>query len=123
VGRLRIDRITPPPRPLLDGRGRVVAARCHAATTALARAVGLLGTGRLHPDEALWLEPCRGVHTVGMRMTIGCAFLDAHGTVLAVRDPLPARRAAGVRGARVVVEAPPGVLGSLVPGDVLRLGP
>jgi hypothetical protein len=119
---LRVDRIAAPPRPLLSGDGRVLAARCYAARTVLARTVGLLGTARLEPDEALWIAPCRGVHTWGLRVPMGCALLDAEGRVLAVRDPLPRWRTARAPGARAVVEASPGVLAGLRAGEVLRLG-
>ncbi|HWH15346.1 MAG TPA: DUF192 domain-containing protein [Miltoncostaeaceae bacterium] len=123
MGRLRIDRLTGPPAPLVRADGRVVVARCHRARTPLARAIGLLFTSDLRPDEGLWLEPCSSVHALGLRARIGCAFLDAGGRVLRVVDPLPPGRAAGARGARVVVEAPAGVLAaSLRPGEVVGLG-
>lgn len=122
MGALRIDRLCGPPAPLTSGDGTVVAARCHRARTALARLVGLLGTPDLAVDEALWLEPCRSVHTVALRVPIGCAFLDGDGVVLRVVDPLPRGRAAGARGARAVVECRAGVLAATGPGQVLLLG-
>ncbi len=120
MGRLRIDRLTGPPACLLTGGGRLLSGRCHAARTRRARLVGLLGTPDLGADEALWIERCRAVHSVGLRATIGCAFLDGHGRVLRVVDPLPRGRAAAVRGARSVVECPAGVLRDVRPGDHLR---
>jgi uncharacterized protein len=123
MGALRIDRLTGPPRPLRDGGGRLVAARCYRATSALSRLVGLLGTADLALDEALWLEPCRSVHTAGLRAPIGCAFLDAGGRVLRVVDPLPRWRAAAARGARAVVECRAGALAGLAPGDRLAREP
>lgn len=119
---LRIDRLTGPPAPLRDCAGRVVAARCYRAASAGARLVGLLGTPDLAPDEALWLEPCGSVHTLGLRAPIGCAFLDAGGRVLRVIDPTPRWRLAGARGARAVVECRAGVLAGLAPGDRLARG-
>lgn len=119
---LRIDRLTGPPAPLRDCAGRVVAARCYRAASAGARLVGLLGTPDLAPDEALWLEPCGSVHTVGLRAPIGCAFLDARGSVLRVVDPMPRWRVAGGRGARAVVECRAGALAGLGPGDRLARG-
>jgi uncharacterized protein len=121
VGRLRIDRLTGPPAPLRRG-GAVLAARCHLAASRRARLVGLLGTPDLAGDEALWLPGCAGVHTVGMRGPIGCAFVDGDGVVLRVRDPLPAWRLAGCRGAAAVVELPAGALlaAGIGPGARLR---
>lgn len=119
MGRLRIDRLTPPPVPLRCGE-RVLAPRCHLAAGALSRLVGLLATPDLRADEALWLSGCGAVHALGLRASIGCAFLDGDGRVLRVVDPLPPGRAARTRGARAVVECTAGVLGAVRPGDVLR---
>ena len=120
MGRLRIDRLTGPPRPLLDDRGRVVAARCYPATTAPARLVSLLATPDLADDEALWLAPCSSVHAVGLRARVGCAFVDGEGVVLRVLDPLPTF--ARARGAAAVVECAAGTLDGVVPGRRLLLG-
>jgi hypothetical protein len=124
VGRLRIDRITGPPAALATAGGAIIASSCHRATSRTSRLVGLLATPDLADDEALWLEPCASVHTLGLRAPIGCAFLDGQGRVLRVVDPLPAWRLAAVRGARAVVECRAGRLGAAVaPGDRLVLGP
>jgi len=119
MGRLRIERLTGPPAPLVDGHGDVLVPRCHRASSRLARLVGLLGTPDLRPDEALWLEPCASVHTFGLRAPIGCAFLDAGGRVIRVVDPLARGRAAAARGARAVVECRAGVLAGVAPGERL----
>ncbi len=118
MGRLRIDRLTGTPAPLVH-EGRVLAARCHLAATPLARLVGLLATPDLDDAEALWLPGCASVHALGLRAPIGCAFTDGAGRVLRVVDPLPRGGWAGVRGARAVVECAAGVLGRVRPGDVL----
>lgn len=121
MGRLRIDRLAGPPAPLALASAAVVAARCHRAATPLARLVGLLATPDMRADEALWLEPCSGVHTFGLRAPIGCAFLGGDGRVLRVVDPLPPWRAVAVRRARAAVECRAGVLArSVRAGDVLR---
>ena len=124
MGRLRVDRLSGPPAPLRTDDGRPLAERCHRAGSPLARLVGLLGTPDLALDEALWLEPCSSVHTVGLRARIGCAFLDADGRAMRVVDPLPRARAAGCRGARIVVECSAGVLAAagVRAGDVLTRG-
>lgn len=121
MGRLRIDRLTGPPGVLATDAGAVLSGRCYRARSSISRLVGLLATGDLAPDEALWIEPCGGVHAIGLRVAIGCAFLDADGRVLRVVDPLPPWRAAWVPGARAVVECRAGVLPGIRVGDVLRL--
>jgi len=121
MGRLRIDRLAGPPAALRAG-DRVLAGRCHLATSRRARLVGLLATPDLSPDEALWLPGCASVHALGLRAAIGCAFLDGDGRVLGVVDPLPRGRVVGVRGARAVVECAAGVLTPIRPGDTLRRG-
>lgn len=90
--------------------------RCYLARAFLSRLVGLLATPDLAVDEALWLERCSSVHAVGLRASIGVAFLDAEGRVMRVVDPLPRGRAAGARGARSAVECRAGVLAHLGPG-------
>ena len=46
------------------------------------RAVGLLTRAELHPDEAMWISPSRGVHTCWMRFPIDLVGLDVTGTVV-----------------------------------------
>jgi hypothetical protein len=122
MGRLRIERLTGHPAVLRTGDGLLVSARCHTARSWRARLVGLLGTSDPRPDEALWIERCGAVHSLGLRAAIGCAFLDGTGRVLRVVDPLPRGRAAAVRGARSVVECPAGALSGVRPGDRLLRG-
>lgn len=125
MGRLRIDRITEPSVALVAGDGRLVAARCYTAASSLARLLGLLATPDLAADEALWLERCSSVHTLGLRARIGCAFLDGEGRVLRVLDPLAPGRVAACHGARAVVECTAGVLAGLGAGtgSLRRLPP
>ena len=121
MGRLRVDRLAGPPAELVTDAGELVAARCYRAGSNLGRLVGLLGTPDLAPDEALWLEPCASVHGLGLRARIGCAFLDADGTVIRVVDPLPRGGLASARGARAAVECAAGRLAALPPGARLAL--
>ncbi len=52
------------------------------------RARGLLGRAGLAPGEALWLAPCRSIHTVGMQFAIDVVFLDRNSRVVRVVDDL-----------------------------------
>lgn len=83
--------------------------------------MGLLATPDLAEDEAVLIERCASVHTLGLRVRIGCAFLDDEGRVLRVVDPLPRGRLASSRGAAAVLECRAGVLGAIRVGDALRI--
>jgi uncharacterized membrane protein (UPF0127 family) len=48
-----------------------------AADTPLARLRGLLGRLNLRSDEALWVVPSRGIHTVGLLFQIDVIYLDS----------------------------------------------
>jgi len=64
---------------------------------------GLLGRDDF--DGALLLEPCRWVHTIGMRFPIDVAYLDAEGKVIKTVRMSSWRVGVPVGGARKVVEA------------------
>ncbi len=78
-GRLRAD----------DGRDL---AGVELATSPWVRARGLLGRAGLAPGEALWLAPCRSIHTVGMQFAIDVVFLDRTSRVVRVIADLPPYR-------------------------------
>ena len=40
------------------------------------RAKGLLGRKKLPGTQALWIKPCRDIHTFFMNFAIDCVFLD-----------------------------------------------
>ena len=62
--------------------GRVVATEVTVATTRVERVIGLMGRSDLHPGEAMWFSPTRGVHTCWMRFPIDLVGLDAAGMVV-----------------------------------------
>ncbi len=83
----------------------VVAERVQRADTFLTRLVGLLGRDRMDSDEALWISPCRGIHTVGMRFPIDAIFLDRNMKVVEVRERVvPWRATRFIGGASSVLE-------------------
>ena len=103
------------------GEERVLATRARLADTFWTRLWGLLGTASLEVGDGLILDPCDGVHTMGMRYPIDVIFATGEGEVLAVVPALPPRRATRrVRGARIVIEVPPGSADGLKPGDRLE---
>jgi uncharacterized membrane protein (UPF0127 family) len=94
--------------------GEIVAHRVASATRRLDRAVGLLTRRGLEPGEALWIVPCRGVHTCGMRFAIDIVALDRSGTVVdLVGDLRPWRIRLPRNGTSSVLELAAGSLAKL----------
>ena len=42
----------------------------------------MLFRAKLKSDEILWLQPCKAVHTIGMRYSISLFYLDRHHKVI-----------------------------------------
>ena len=106
--------------------GEVVAGRVVVARSLWGRLRGLLACPMLEGGDALWLEPCNGIHTFGMRYPLAAIVLDAKRRVLAVTPVImPGRVLPPVRGGRITVEMLPGTLASalLTVGDALELEP
>jgi uncharacterized membrane protein (UPF0127 family) len=91
--------------------GVVIADHVSVADSRVTRAVGLLNRSQLNPGEALWILPCRGVHTWWMRFTIDVVALDAQGTVVDVAPALrPWRIRLPRKGSLSVLELPEGTV-------------
>ena len=104
-------------------RGILLGDRVWTASTFLSRLVGLLGTTAIADGEGLWIVPCRGVHTMGMRYPIDVAFLDARGVVVGILEAFPPNRVGRVvRDARGALELRAGTLAATgtAPGDRLE---
>ena len=54
----------------------MVADRADIADTSAKRRTGLLKHSGLAPGEGLWISPCEGVHTFGMKFPIDVLFLN-----------------------------------------------
>lgn len=117
---MRLPRIS-----AVDSTARVVLAdRVLKADTFLSRLVGLLGRDSLDEGEALWISPCKGVHTMGMRFPIDVIFLDESQRVVATREWVKPWRATRFFGkARSVLELKAGSIrrGRVSIGDQLAL--
>lgn len=102
-------------------RGGDVLASIEIARTARSRAVGLIG--RRSIDGGLLLEPCRAVHTIGVRFPVDVAYLDAERTVIALSRLSPNRVGMPHRGSRAALEAQSGAFErwGLHLGDVLEI--
>ena len=75
------------------------------ARTRRQRLIGLLGHRR-PPPYALRLEPCRSVHTFGMRFALDLVWLGPGDEVLRVDRGVAPWRVRSCRGAAAIVEVP-----------------
>jgi uncharacterized membrane protein (UPF0127 family) len=104
-------------------RGGVIAERIVRAGSAWARMAGLIGRRAPVPGEGLWLIPCNGIHTFGMRFPLDVLILDRDRRILRVVLALrPCRVRLPVRGGHSVVELPAGILdpAGVRPGDIME---
>jgi uncharacterized protein len=67
------------------------------ADSHIARLRGLLGRARLRSGQGLWVVPCQGIHTLGLRFPIDVVYLDADFRVLNVIEHLSPFRIAPLR--------------------------
>ncbi|WP_417735136.1 DUF192 domain-containing protein [Rosistilla oblonga] len=89
---------------LIDSQtNEVLLDRVAIAATPWQRFCGLMLRRQFEPGFALWLDPCRSIHTMWMRVPIDVYFLDDMGTILEHRSNvapwsivLPAGRARSV---------------------------
>lgn len=104
-------------------RKTTLADRASAADTSAKRRTGLLKHERLESGEGLWIVPCEGVHTFGMKFAIDVVFISKKRTVVKLRPNMVKRRIAFSLRAHSVLELPVGVIestGTQV-GDQLEL--
>jgi len=67
------------------------------ADSPLARLRGLLGKMRMRSDEALWVVPSRGIHTIGLMFSIDVIYLDTKLRVIDLVESLAPLRVAPIR--------------------------
>ena len=98
-----------------------VLASAEVADAHSARRRGLLG--RDHLEGAIVLQPCRWVHTIGMRFAIDVAFLDDDGQVVKTMQMHQHRVGVPVWRASTVVEAEAGAFArwGLRVGDIVEV--
>ena len=80
-------------------RRQFLATRLAVADTHWSRFCGLMGKGRgeFGNGHGLWITPCRGVHTWGMRFAIDVAYLDPDQIVVHLETGLRPWRFAPIR--------------------------
>ncbi len=92
-------------------RSRSAAPHIEIADTLWKRSIGLIGRQSLEADSGLWLAPCNGIHTFGMRFPIDVLFLNDAGEVMHMKPGLKPWRICGIfRLACVVIELPEGAI-------------
>ena len=91
-------------------KGRVLADRAGIADSSAKRRTGLLKHKSLEPGEGLWIAPCEGVHTFGMKFPIDVVFLSRKKKVLKTRPNMVRGRIALSLRAHSVLELPAGTL-------------
>jgi uncharacterized protein len=95
----------------------------HIADTSKSRKTGLLKHDRLERGEGLWITPCEGIHTMGMKFPIDVLFLDKKRRVVKIRAAMPRWRLAACLWAHSVLELPSGTVAETktAAGDQLEL--
>ncbi len=72
-----------------SSRETLLADRAQIADSSKTRKIGLLKHERLEPGDGLWITPCEGVHTVGMKFPIDVLYLDKQRKVVKIRAAMP----------------------------------
>jgi uncharacterized protein len=88
-----------------------LATKVRKADNFVTRLIGLLKRKHLGPEEALWLMPSKGIHTIGMKFPIDVVFLNKDHYVLGIVSGMMPYRVSAVhlRGYSVL-ELPSGTL-------------
>jgi uncharacterized membrane protein (UPF0127 family) len=75
------------------------------------RMKGLIGKKSFEKGEALWIRPCKSIHTIGLRFPIDILFLDSDNRVVESNEKLPPNRLSKiVFKAKTILELPEGTL-------------
>ena len=93
-------------------RGTTLATEAVVADTGRARRVGLLKHDHLAPGQGLWIVPCEGIHTFGMKFPIDAVYLDRRKRVVKVRPAMAPGRISLCLWAHSVLELPAGTAAS-----------
>jgi uncharacterized membrane protein (UPF0127 family) len=73
-----------------------LATKVRKADNFLTRLVGLLKRTHLGPEEALWLMPSKGIHTIGMKFPIDVVFLNRANVVVGLISELAPYRISSI---------------------------
>jgi uncharacterized protein len=94
-------------------RGTLLGMDITRAGSVAARMRGLYPYRRLDLGDGVWLVPCNGIQTIGMKHVIDAVFLNHEGRVVRIFENLrPGRFTWWIRGAHSTLEVPAGVVRS-----------
>lgn len=65
-------------------KNKVISNNLMIADNTWSRGKGLIGTKNLLNDQALWIKPCRGIHTFFMKFSISVLYLDKNLKVIRI---------------------------------------
>jgi uncharacterized protein len=110
-------------RVLNETRGEVLGRRVEVAESFVRRLRGLLGRRGWGPSDGMWIEPCAGVHGLGMSFAIDVVLIDEGLHAIWVQTLHPWRLGRIHLDARAALELPVGTLArtGTSPGDRLRI--
>jgi len=111
-------------KAIIKSSGDVLVDDVETAESLVSRLKGLLGRSSLPAGRALWLRPCNGIHTFGMRFPIDVLVLDRDLNVMAsIPGLVPNRITKIYRRAASVLELPAGTLAGmpLAVGDQVKM--
>jgi len=100
--------------PIVVAQPGGIRLRVRCTRSAVERLVGLIAQPLPAPGSGLWIEPCRAVHTCGVRGPLDLVFVGAHGVVLRICEDVRPGSVRAVLRARAVLE--------LRGGEARRLG-
>jgi uncharacterized membrane protein (UPF0127 family) len=115
------EKRSPPVSIWNETRGTLLADAADVADTSATRRRGLLKHDSLPAGQGLWIVPCEGVHSFGMKFDIDVVYLDRRMRVLKVRRAMAPQRISLCLTAKSVLELPAGTIASTgtQTGDVL----
>lgn len=88
-----------------------LATKVKKADSFMTRLIGLLKRRNLGPEEALWLVPSKGIHTIGMKFSVDVIFVDKDNKVTNLVANLAPFRATRLNlAAHSVIELPDGMI-------------
>ncbi len=88
-----------------------LATKVKKADSFMTRLIGLLKRRNLGPEEALWLVPSKGIHTIGMKFSVDVIFVDKDNKVTnLVANLAPFRATRFNLAAHSVMELPDGMI-------------
>ena len=104
-------------------KGSILADTADKADTSVKRRTGLLKHDSLPAGQGLWIVPCEGVHTFGMKFPIDVVYLNKQRRIIKTRPVMKKRGISFCLRAHSVLELPAGTLegtGTTV-GDQLEM--